>query len=97
MPTPKKDALHPVIRGLIEDHFEGMMGDKSDRTFFETNATDFYVATVAEAKEQLQRRGVPWDDEIDRLCAAIGFLRTSNAFARHKLGKPWKPGRKLSS
>ncbi len=92
-------ALHGVIRGLIDDHLDGVLGADADRQFLEAAADEFYVVTVAEAKELLGKhfQSSYWTPQFEALCASIAFLRASNALSRRKMGKSWRPARFMSS
>lgn len=90
--------MHPVIIALIDDHLQGVRDTEKDREFLKEAAQEFYVATIAEANELFQHVGATkWDAVCDKYCARIGFLRATNALARAKMGKPWRPARTLSS
>ena len=91
--------LPSIIRTLIEDHLAGVPDIDADRKFMEEASKEFYVATVAEAQELLQRLfGVrKMASELDDYCARIGFLRASNALSRAKMGKSWRQARVMSS
>ena len=94
---------HPVIKMLIDDHFAGLSGSeeiRNDRQFMEEFSPEFYVVSVAEAQELVARHFgylKALSRELDDVCARIGFLRTTNALARKKLGKSWRPARIIRS
>ncbi|OGG58129.1 hypothetical protein A2853_01275 [Candidatus Kaiserbacteria bacterium RIFCSPHIGHO2_01_FULL_55_17] len=89
---------HPVIQPLIDDHLSGVPDSEKDRKFLEEGSQEFYVATVAEARDYLRQWSIlTWDAKRDEYCARIGFLRAVTALARAKMGKSFRPARIMSS
>lgn len=88
-----------VMLMLIEDHLSGTADVEDDLGFLLEAAKEFYVVTRTEALELLEHhfglKSLP--PEFDEICARIGFLRATNALARHKMGKSWRPARTMSS